>query len=421
MSAPVDPQALAETLRPFGSSRTLPAQAYTDPEVLAWERRHLFAGAWTCLGRVESVCAGASHRALDVGDVAVLLTVHDGRLRAFANVCRHRGHELLPVGAAADRPVVVCPYHGWAYGLDGALSAAAGMRGAAGFEPGEHGLVELPLAVWQGWVFVNALGTAPSFVDYLGALDGLIAPYRPARLRLAARHEYEVAANWKVVVENYHECYHCPRIHPELCKVSPPASGANYDLPGAWVGGDMDLRPHAETMSLDGRSGGTPIDGAPPRTVRYVGLFPNLLVSAHPDYVMTHRLTPLAPGRTHIECCWYLPGGDTDPAYAVDFWDITNREDWAACESVQRGLSAPHFRPGPLAPGEDAVYQWMTLVARAYRDPVAALAEACRASAPLSAEPASDHSGTATASTTAASTAPSASSGVRMSTGMDVR
>jgi len=174
-----------------------------------------------------------------------------------------------------------------------------------------------------------------------------------------------------VIVENYHECYHCPLIHPELCKVSPPASGQNWDLPGAWVGGSMDLRDHAETMSLDGRSGGRFIDGAPPHTVRYVGLFPNLLVSAHPDYVMTHRLTPLAPGRTEVECSWYMPAEAGDPAYAVDFWDITNREDWAACESVQRGLFSPHYRPGPLAAGEDAVHQWITMVARLYRDPTA--------------------------------------------------
>jgi Rieske 2Fe-2S family protein len=130
-------------------------------------------------------------------------------------------------------------------------------------------------------------------------------------------------------------------------------------------------------MSLDGRSRGAFIEGATRRTVRYVGLFPNLLISAHPDYVMTHRLEPLAPDLTRVECTWYFPDGIADPTYAVDFWDITNREDWAACESVQRGLSSPHFRPGPLAGNEDAVYQWMTLIGRAYQDPVGALTAAC--------------------------------------------
>ncbi len=368
------------TMPPGGSM--LPGEAYTSTAILAWERRHLFAGAWTCLGRTAELRTEVTHRGVTAGDVGVLLTFPDQGVRAFANVCRHRGHELLPDGGTADRAAVVCPYHGWAYGLDGALAAAAPMRGVPGFDPADHGLVELPVAQWHGWLFVNAAGRAPAFADYLGGLAGIIAPYAPERLRLGARHEYGVAANWKLVVENYHECYHCPLIHPELCRVSPPTSGLNWTLPGAWVGGTMDLREHAETMSLDGRSRGVLIQGAPRRTVSYVGLFPNLLISAHPDYVLTHRLVPVAPELTTVECCWYVPDGVDDPAYAVDFWDITNREDWAACESVQRGVSSPHFRPGPLAPREDAVRQWISLIARAYADPVAALAEQCRAAAP---------------------------------------
>jgi Rieske 2Fe-2S family protein len=134
----------------------------------------------------------------------------------------------------------------------------------------------------------------------------------------------------------------------------------------------MDVRGSAETTSLDGRSRGAFIQGADLRTVRYTGLFPNLLVAAHPDYVLTHRLEPLAAGRTRVECCWYVPNDVVDASYAVRFWDLTNRQDWAACESVQRGLAPPHFRPGPLAPNEDAVYQWITLVARAHQDPAAA-------------------------------------------------
>jgi Rieske 2Fe-2S family protein len=395
-AAPVDADAIEVALRPFGTSRMLPAQAYTSDAVLVWEKRHLYAGAWTCLGRVDELVdhgdvdhgdvdhgdvdhgGSVSQRAVAVGDVGVLLTFDAGRAKAFANVCRHRGHELLPVGGTAERAAVVCPYHGWAYRLDGELTAAAGMRGVTGFDAADHRLVELPAEVWHGWLFVNALAGAPPFADYVGALAELLAPYRPERLRLGARHRYRVAANWKVVVENYHECYHCPLIHPELCRVSPPTSGLNWDLPGVWVGGAMDLRDHAETMSLSGRSGGVLIDGAPRGTVRYLALFPNLLVSAHPDYVMTHRLEPLATDLTAVDCAWYFPDGADDASYAVEFWDLTNRQDWAACESVQRGLSSPHFRPGPLAGNEDAVYQWTTLVARAYLDPLAALASAAR-------------------------------------------
>jgi Rieske 2Fe-2S family protein len=126
------------------------------------------------------------------------------------------------------------------------------------------------------------------------------------------------------------------------------------------------------TMSLTGQSGGHPIPGVPVDRVEYLHLLPNLLVSAHPDYVMTHRLVPLAPGRTWIECSWYLRPGPSgavpDASYAVDFWDLTNRQDWAACESVQRGIASPHFVPGPFAPNEDAVAAFVALVREAYAE-----------------------------------------------------
>ncbi|MGI8576092.1 MAG: aromatic ring-hydroxylating oxygenase subunit alpha [Egibacteraceae bacterium] len=375
--APLPATDVTESLRPFGESRMLPAAAYTADDVFAWERRHLLAGSWFCLGRWQDLWAsGATQRSALVGDIGVLLTRADSHGLAFANTCRHRGHELLPAGGAAPRRSIVCPYHAWTYTLDGQLQAAPGFREVASFEPDEHGLVPLPLRVWRGWVFVNATGDASDFEEHVGAMASLLAPYRPETLVPLARHDYEVAANWKVVCENYHECYHCPLIHPELCAVSPPTSGDNYKSEGAWVGGTMELREGVETMSLDGRSDGRPIEGADQHTVAYLGLFPNLLVSAHPDYVMTHRLVPLAPGRTRIECAWYFPDSSVDPAYAVEFWDRTNRQDWAACESVQRGLASPHFRPGPLAPNEDAIYDFVSMVARGYRGEPLARADA---------------------------------------------
>jgi glycine betaine catabolism A len=230
--------------------------------------------------------------------------------------------------------------------------------------------------VWGGWAFGHALHPAgdprvPSFEAHLGEIVPLLAPYRTERLAVAGRHTYEIAANWKVVAENYHECYHCPLIHPELCQVSPPDSGDNYELPGSWVGGAMVLRDGMATMSLTGQLAATPLPDVDPRRVEYLHLLPNLLVSAHPDYVMTHRLVPQAPGRTWLECSWLvLPGDDgsvPDAGAAVEFWDLTNRQDWAACESVQRGLQSPHFTPGPFAPNEDAVARLVRLIGGAYR------------------------------------------------------
>jgi glycine betaine catabolism A len=373
--APIDRAELDVSLRPFGHSRMLPRGAYVDPEVFAWEQRHFFDGGWMCVGRSEAVASPGDQRAESLGTAGVLLTRgQDGTLRAFANVCSHRGHELLPCGASASHGRVICPYHSWSYTLEGEVWTAPGFKDLEGFDPTEHGLTQLPCAEWHGLVFVDGSGEAAPLDESLGTLDAVVAPYDMARLRVAGTHEYTVASNWKILTENYHECYHCPMIHPELCEVSPPKSGDNYHLPGGWVGGTMDLRDGMDTMSLDGVSHGEALPGLTGKGLReviYVNVFPNILISLHPDYVMTHRLTPLAADSTRIECTWAfspqsLARPDFDPSYAMTFWDITNQQDWNACASVQRGLSSRHARPGPMAGEEDAVYQFVTMVARGY-------------------------------------------------------
>jgi Rieske 2Fe-2S family protein len=372
--APLDPDQVARSLLPFGSSRMLPRAAYLDAAVLAWEREHLF-GGWMCVGRSTDVVAGGL-AAESVGEYAVLLTRdRDGVLRGFENACRHRGHELLPCGGSTQAKAIVCPYHAWTYRLDGSLIGAPGHRDVVDFDKSALGLKSVDVREWHGWVFVDRTGRGMPFEGHIGDLEAIVASYDAGSMLTPVVHEYDVAANWKVVVENYQECYHCSMIHPELCQVSPPDSGENLDQDGNWVGGWMDLRAGAETMSLDGHSGGVAIarlDEHEKRTVMYVAVLPNLLISLHPDYVMTHLLTPLSPYRTRIRCSWSFPADVAvadgfDPAYAVDFWDLTNRQDWAACESVQRGMRAPRFEPGPLAPDEDGVYQFVSYVARAYQ------------------------------------------------------
>jgi Rieske 2Fe-2S family protein len=342
--------------------------------VLAWEREHLFAG-WMCLGRSAEIKPGGL-RAESVGDYGVLLTRDkEGVLRAFENACRHRGHELLPCGGSADARAIVCPYHAWSYRHDGSLIGAPHFKEIESFDKSTLGLKPVRVHEWHGWVFVDRSGTASDFAEHIGDLEQIVAPYDAESLVTCETHEYDVAANWKVIVENYQECYHCSMIHPELCRVSPPTSGENLERDGNWVGGWMDLREGAETMSLDGRSGGVAmarLDEHELSTVMYVAVLPNLLISLHPDYVMTHQLVPLTPHTTRITCSWAFPADVAaregfDPAYAVDFWDLTNRQDWNACESVQRGMSAPHYEAGPLAPDEDGVYHFVTHLARAYQ------------------------------------------------------
>src|SRR5262249_56495536 len=157
--APLDPTALAQSLRPFGESRMLPRAAYVDPAVFAWEQQNMLGGGWMCVGRSGQVASPGDMRAEAAGAGSVLLTrAEDGALHAFANRCRHRGHELLPCGASTQQKVIICPYHSWTYALTGNLRAAAGFKNRPGFATAEGGLVELPGTEWHGLVCEDESG-----------------------------------------------------------------------------------------------------------------------------------------------------------------------------------------------------------------------------------------------------------------------
>jgi len=372
---PFAQDALGAVLAPIGRSRTFPAEAYTSEEVFTWEQERFFEGSWVCVGRSADLSEPGTRWAVRIGTQGILLVRDETRqLRAFSNVCRHRGHELLPTGDTAQGRVIRCPYHAWVYDLDGSLRGAPSFSEIESFDRSEFPLIEGNAAEWRGWVFVNASAHASPLAPHIGNLDEILSAYEPERLSAAARSDYVVEANWKLLSENYHECYHCSSIHPELCRVTPIDSGVDLLPDGAWAGGTMELMDHAQTMSLTGESNGVVLRGLDDRRRReviYAQLFPNLLISAHPDYVMTHRLEPLSPGRTRVECEWLFPPEAYereafDPAYAVDFWDLTNRQDWAACESVQRGAGNRGFRPGPLSSRESTLYQLLTMLAKGY-------------------------------------------------------
>jgi Rieske 2Fe-2S family protein len=376
--APIDPAALDLVLQPFERARTLPGEAYASTEVFEWERRRFFEGSWVCIARATDLANAGDQRAVQVGSLSILLVRgDDGALRGFHNVCRHRGHELVPPGESRNARGIKCPYHAWVYGLQGDCRATPRFD-VEHLDRSDFPLIEARIQEWHGWVFANVSGDAMPFEEHIGNLDIAVGDYLPERLVLGASHDYEIRANWKIVIENYLECYHCSNIHPELCEVTPPESDHSYPEPtsGVWIGGPMILRDHATTMSLTGESLGVPIPSVPPvklREVGYAALMPNLLISPHPDYVMTHRLVPMAPDRTWIECAWYFPPEAFEkegfsPEYASEFWDITNREDWEACQSIQRNVTSPGFRQGPISSWEIDVFRAMSVVARGYRE-----------------------------------------------------
>jgi glycine betaine catabolism A len=374
--APIDPSALDRVVADFGRSLTLPAAAYIDPNVLEWELENVFRGGWVCVGRSDDLLSANQIRAVQVGGEGVLLARDgEGSLSAFSNVCRHRGHELAPVGAPIDVRSIRCPYHSWSYRFDGSLRAAPTITQGPDFDMADYPLIPVAASDYLGWVWVDLSSTAGPIAEHFGNLAELSAPYQTSNLTTVATHSYVVEANWKIVVENYNECYHCSTIHPELCEVTPPESGLDHQPTGMWLGGTMDLKPHAVTMSLDGDSKGVNFEGVVAagleRQVWYLTVVPNLLLSMHPDYVMTHQLTPLSAGQTMVECSWLfskesIEAPEFDPSYASDFWDITNREDWSACEGVMRGVANRGYRPGPLSSWEGTVYQFLGVIARYY-------------------------------------------------------
>jgi len=373
--APLNTQDLERVIAPFGQNRTLTADAYLSQEVFDWELENIFKSTWVGVGRADELVAPGQIRAIDVSGEGVLLARdREGALTAFSNVCRHRGHELAPAGDAIDARLIRCPYHAWSYRFNGDLRAAPTFTQTPGFDMSEFPLIGIAVTEYMGWAWVDLSGEAPPIEDVFGNLAELATPYETDRLATAAVHSYVVDANWKIIVENYNECYHCSSIHPELCEVTPTDSGYDHQPTGMWCGGTMTLKDHAVTMSLSGESNGVNlrnIDDEMARHVWYLTVIPNLLLSMHPDYVMTHRLVPISPDQTFIECSWLFPPeafelDGFDPAYAVDFWDITNREDWTACENVMKGVRHKGYRPGPLSSWEGTVYQYLAVMGNLY-------------------------------------------------------
>lgn len=374
----LDPREIEATLQPVERATMLPPRAFTDPAVLDWELGTMFRG-WACVGHASLVAKPGSYLMREIGtDSVVVMGAEDGRPRAFLNVCRHRGSRLIEDLEGSVRRRVQCPYHGWSYGFDGELKAAPHMDGVEDFDPSCWGLIPARVATVGGLLLVDLSGDAPDVDSHLGELAGHLERYRVGDLRRAGQINYEVGANWKALAENYSECLHCPGVHPELNRLSHYLSGEVLEGAGAWCGGSMTLSEGASTM---GREGGhahprPPIDGLSGQdlsSVLYFVLFPNALVSMHPDYVMLHTLWPRAADRTDVVCEWLfepatIAADGFDPSDAIDFWDQVNREDWRVCELTQLGVRNRGAVAGRYSAEEDDVHAFDVMVASRYME-----------------------------------------------------
>ena len=365
--APFTLDEIARVRRPFRAASLLPGRAYHDQAIFEWELEHWFLRDWIVVARAEEVPEAGSFVVREVlGESVVIVRGRDADLRAFYNVCRHRGTAIVEdeCGTAVR---FQCPYHAWIYDLDGRLVRAKHTEDLDDFSPAAFGLAGIRLAEWGGFVFLSFAADTPPLATYMGDWPAHHAAFGRefTRLRRAARLEYDVAANWKLIAENYSECYHCPGVHPILNHLTPYDLGEDFFPAGPWKGGWMLFAEGCETMSMDGGRHGRPLLPATSeldaQRIYYYLLWPNLIVSVHPDYVLTHQTWPDGADRSRVVCDLYLDrdpvaGASVDVSDAIEFWDLTNRQDYHVVELQQRGTGSRSWVAGRFSNQEAAVH-----------------------------------------------------------------
>jgi Rieske 2Fe-2S family protein len=342
-----------------GLERSLPRRAYIDPAYFERERRNIFWSQWFCIGRSSRFDQAGSYETIEVAGESVIVVRSSAGLRAHLNLCRHRGSRLL-CGSGTLRGAIRCPYHGWAYDTDGRLIATPFVEESA-LPPEVRRLHPVEIDTWGGCAFVRleGQGEAASLLQQLGDAPQRVANYGLDRLRAGGSLRYDVRANWKVILENYNECYHCAGVHPELCRIVPAfkrRGGSELD----WERG-IEHRRGAWTFTFDGTSNRRPFaELNDDERTRHKGelLYPNYMLSLAADHAAAFTLWPQSPERTTIVCDLLFDPAEMerssfDPSDATEFWDLVNRQDWAVCEGVQAGMQSRAFRYGYYAPMED--------------------------------------------------------------------
>jgi Rieske 2Fe-2S family protein len=363
------------------AAMSLPARYYTDPDYFRAELEWLFLNKWFHAGRAEEIAEPGQFVVREIaGESLIVVRDENGAVRAFHNVCRHRGTRMVSECAGRFFSTLQCPYHAWTYDLAGCLLAAPQMDRIDGFRLEDYPLVRVATGLWDGHIFLNIGENPGSLSAQLNGLDARFAPWGMGQLRSAKRVVYDIAANWKLIIHNYSECLHCPGVHPALQKLSHYLSGENEAACPSYLGGRMRLREGIDTFSHDGllRHGCLPgLSADDRRWVFFYAVLPNLLLSLHPDYALFHTLWPRSANRTEMVCEWLfhpdaLARADFDVNDAFDFWDLTNRQDWHVCEQMQLGLRSRAYRPGPYSHREDLLHGFDRLIVEAEREAAAA-------------------------------------------------
>jgi Rieske 2Fe-2S family protein len=353
-----------------GGAKALPQKYFVSSDIFAGEQKRIFSKQWLLVGHQSQIPKpGDYFLATITGESVIVTRDQKSQVRGFYNVCRHRGTRLKE-DACGHASAIQCPYHAWTYGLDGRLIGAPHMDEVPGFDKSDFSLHAVNLAVWEGFIFVNLAdasterGGYRSLEDWFAPLAGKFTHWNMSILRPAKRVAYDVRANWKLMFENYSECYHCPGVHPMLAKVSPYDSAENDLSEGPFLGGFMKINRGAG-LTMSGKACAVKIDHEQEQEnlVFYYSIFPNMLLSLHPEYVMVHQLWPKSPERTLIVCDWFFHPdafnrSDFKPDDAIEFWDMTNKQDWHVCELSQQGVASRAYEPGPYSSRESIPAAW---------------------------------------------------------------
>jgi Rieske 2Fe-2S family protein len=345
------------------------ARDYYDPDVWARERDTVFANGWFCIGRAEEIPNAGDYLARDIAGEGVLaVRGKDDRIRVFYNVCRHRGSVLCEDERGNAKGAIVCPYHNWAYDLEGNLAGTPNVREDEEFDRAAYPLRTLVSQVWEGYLFASQNPSPTPLIDFLatqpdGPLD--YARFGLGELRVGHRITYEVEANWKIIHDNYNECLHCPGIHPELTALVPMfRKGMVVDLDRRDYGATLDEGFTTFTMTgtsdLPRLPGTTDLDC---RTYWGYSIFPNVLMNLVSTGAMSYTLYPRGPSHTTVVSEYlFRPETIAEPGFdcsdMVEFLDLVSVQDWAVCERAQRGVASKGFVQGVYPPADAILHRF---------------------------------------------------------------
>jgi len=334
---------------------TLPREYFVSPEIFAEESERIFAQSWICVGRASQLSSAGSYFLADILQQSIIVARDSfDCVQAYHNVCRHRGTQLCTEAEGQFTGKIQCPYHMWTYSLSGDLTGAPNMKDVPGFDRSKYPLQKVSIAEWEGFLFLNLSQNPQPFEEFFQTLMNRFQSWRLSELQIAHTITYKVEANWKLIFQNYNECYHCPTVHPLLAKLTPYKSAMNHLDEGPFLGGPMQISLQGGSMTMDGLTCASVLSDEEKDLVHYYTLSPGMFLSLHPEYVLVHRLQRISPDQTRIICEWLfhpeeMKRPEFDPGPAIEFWDITNRQDWNVCELSQKGISSRAYIPGPYS------------------------------------------------------------------------